>query len=91
MTQQHFPASTSPPAPIDFHLRLEINGTTYAVDPLAADALAAPRAYRLTKPDGTTYQLRRDRVGFVECSCPDARYRGQNCKHKRALTTCRVL
>lgn len=46
-------------------------------------------AYRLTKSDGSHYNVVRTRLGSVECDCPDYTYRREGtacmCKHGAAL------
>jgi hypothetical protein len=45
----------------------------------------ADRLWDLTKSDGTTHRLCRDRDGDLACNCPDATYRERACKHVQAL------
>jgi hypothetical protein len=51
-------------------LVLTINGTTYAVKPIAADPSVAIRAFRLRKADGTVYDVAQAVHGLT-CDCPD--------------------
>ncbi|HKI36596.1 MAG TPA: SWIM zinc finger family protein [Gemmataceae bacterium] len=54
---------------------LVINGQPYGV-------LVMAGGYRLVKPDGTAYDVNGQ---TWECDCPDATYRGRQCKHSKAL------
>lgn len=54
---------------------LEINGTAYDVIPFDG-------GFRLVKSDGTAYDI--DAESW-QCDCPDATYRGRECKHAKAL------
>ena len=67
-------------------LTLSIRGTDYALRPVPSED---GRAWRLRKPDGTTYDVAETRWGPV-CDCPDATWRREGldpagCKHVRAL------
>jgi hypothetical protein len=61
---------------------LSINGTPYTFVRLLSAGVV-----RLSKADGTTYQVARDPdTGEVSCDCPDATYRpGCFCKHRNAV------
>jgi hypothetical protein len=54
---------------------LEINGTLYGV-------YAVPGGYRVIKADSTAYDVNGQ---TWECDCPDATFRGRECKHSKAL------
>jgi len=61
-----------------------INGTEYHVEAHTepqASGLAC-LGYRLTKPDGTAYDVDGD---YLECDCPDCTYRQRQCKHSAAV------
>jgi hypothetical protein len=68
---------------------LRIRETVYGVLPLAdlpATGPAVTRGYRLSKDDGTTYDVSLE--GHGSCDCPDGTYRGERpggCKHQKAL------
>lgn len=70
-------------------LILTIDEMLYAVQGLACDAAVARKAFRLTKLDGTLYDVA-ETVHGPECDCPDYIFRRdgldpQGCKHIRAL------
>jgi hypothetical protein len=74
---------------LPLQLALTIRETTYGVQPIACDALIASRAFRLSKDDGTAYDVIQTQFG-PECDCPDFIYRRAGidpggCKHVRAL------
>jgi hypothetical protein len=54
---------------------LVINGVPYGV-------LAMQGGYRLVKSDSTIYDVNGEKW---QCDCPDATYRGRECKHAKAL------
>src|SRR5262245_8503825 len=60
---------------------LLLNGTEYLVEPIRCDG------FRLTKPDGTVYDLDTTQEPWV-CDCPDATFhpeRPDGCKHAKGL------
>lgn len=66
-------------------LTLRIGATSYHVEYLGAGF------WRLTKPDGTSYDVTRSSTGEPYCECPDFQYRHKGldyrgCKHCWALT-----
>lgn len=76
-------------------LVLLINGTPYHVRPLQPHPEVASRALRLTKADGTAYDVAAT-VHGLECSCPDFTFHRQGrdakgCKHIAALRVCGLL
>jgi hypothetical protein len=54
---------------------LEINGALYGV-------YLTSGGFRVVKGDGTAYDVNGERFA---CNCPDATYRGRQCKHSQAL------
>lgn len=54
---------------------LEINGTLYGI-------YAHQGGFRLVKGDGTAYDVSGE---TWQCDCPDAVFRGRQCKHSLAL------
>jgi hypothetical protein len=76
-------------------LTLTINGTAYAVKPVACDPGAALRCFELRKGDGTRYHSSQHEHG-AECDCPDFVFHRDGldpagCKHVRALVACGML
>ena len=72
-------------------LFLLIEGTLYFVRALPCDAGIAAKAFRLSKPDGTLYDVAQTRFGH-QCDCPDFIFRRDGidpdgCKHVRALVS----
>jgi hypothetical protein len=70
-------------------LFLRIAGTIYGLSRLDRPRAAVLEGWRLTKRDGTTYDVGRTEDG-IECSCPDFIIRRdgiepEGCKHVRAL------
>jgi hypothetical protein len=70
-------------------LFLRIHQTFYEVQALACDPIAAEKAFRLNKSDGTLYDVARTRHG-LQCDCPDFIFRRDGidptgCKHVKAL------
>lgn len=73
-------------------LTLAIGATAYALRPIAC-VEGEDTAWRLTKADGTAYEISRSRLtGWCLCSCPaflwrhaDAGLDDPGCKHIRAL------
>src|SRR3954466_6598242 len=82
-------------APATFDLVLLINRTPYVVRPVRSDPVVAARAFRLSKGDGTLYDVAQTGHG-PECDCPDFIYRRAGidpagCKHVRALVACGLI
>lgn len=78
-----------------YELYLTIDTFPYLVRPILADPLLARRAFQLTKPDGTRYDVSQTRHG-ASCDCPDFIYRRDGldplgCKHIRALVACGLI
>ena len=72
-----------------FRLDLTIGRTTYGVAPVPCEPVIADRAFRLTKADGTAYDVAQTAYG-PQCDCPDYIFRRdgldpEGCKHIRAL------
>ena len=67
---------------------------TYGVTTLDPDPSIGSPAIRLTKADGSIYDVIRTPHGY-ECSCPDGTYRRANspsaCKHTKALQAVGLL
>ena len=51
-------------------LTMVINGVDYRIKPNPSGAYAVRKAYRLSKPDGTAYDVARTNHGLT-CDCPD--------------------
>jgi len=73
----------------EYRLDLTIGRTTYAIRPLACASVIADRAFRLTKGDGTAYDVSQTTYGPI-CDCPDYIFRRDGldpsgCKHIKAL------
>ena len=71
------------------HLYLRIQRTLYVVSPLECDPSIAAKAFRLSKPDGTLYDVAQTHHGH-RCDCPDFIFRRDGldpsgCKHVKAL------
>lgn len=81
---------TIKPAHGTARLTLHINGTAYAVRPLAVEpAAGVDRLIRVRKADGTAYHVSRHGHG-AECDCPDFVFSRDGidpagCKHVKAL------
>lgn len=76
-------------------LVLSINGTSYAVKPVACDAYAAFRAFRLRKSDGTCYDVAETVHGHT-CDCPDWEFNREGrdpagCKHIKSMVAVGLL
>ena len=75
-------------------LTLTINGVHYLIRLNEAHPGVARKAWRLTKADGTTYDVGIREFG-TECSCGDFNFRrqqrGQQCKHIRAMVAVGLL
>lgn len=87
--------SSSLPKGRSFQLYLTIDGAAYLVRPVLADPCLARRAFALTKPDGTNYDVVQSHHGPT-CDCPDFIYRRDGldpagCKHVRALVSCGLI
>ena len=72
-----------------YRLELTIGRTSYAIEPLPEAPVAGGRAFRLTKADGTTYDVAQTAYG-PECDCPDFIFRRdgldpEGCKHVKAM------
>ena len=75
--------------PRSSHLYLLIQRTLYAVSPLECHPSIAAKAFRLSKPDGTLYDVAQTQHGH-RCDCPDFIFRRDGldpsgCKHVKAL------
>ena len=84
-----------PSRPRSIALALTIDRTTYAVGPLVCEPPIADRAFRLSKADGTLYDVAQTPFG-LECDCPDFIFRRagldpDGCKHVRALVACGLI
>jgi SWIM zinc finger len=85
----------SPPDP---YLTLTIQGQVYDLTPLLdCDPCIAVRACQLRKlplaanDPAPVYHVRQAPQGWTECDCPDATFRGRDCKHARALIALGLL
>jgi hypothetical protein len=83
------------PARTVCRLTLVINDMNYRVEPNAAEASAALKAYRLSKADGTDYDVAQTVHGLT-CDCPDFIFRRdgidpEGCKHIKAMVTYGLL
>ena len=83
------PRAGSEARPFDFRLDLTIGRTSYAIERLAEPYLPGTRSFRLTKGDGTMYDVAQTSYG-PQCDCPDYIFRRDGldpsgCKHIRAL------
>ena len=72
-----------------YRLDLTIGRTRYGVVSVPCAAVVADRAFRLTKADGTIYDVAQTSYG-PQCDCPDYIFRRDGldpsgCKHIRAL------
>src|SRR5437660_512853 len=77
------------PARAICRLTMEINGVDYRVEPTRARALAVAKSYRLSKPDGTAYDVALTDFGLT-CDCPDFIFHRDGldpdgCKHIKAM------
>ena len=61
----------TPPRGRKFQLYLTIDGFPYSVRPVVSDPYLARRAFALTKPDGTSYDVAETHHGAT-CDCPDS-------------------
>jgi hypothetical protein len=83
------------PARAVCRLTMAINGVDYRVEPNPAEADAVRKAYRLSKPDGTAYDIARTHHGLT-CDCPDFIFRRDGldpdgCKHIKAMVAYGLL
>ena len=83
------------PARAVCRLTMAINGVDYRVEPNPAEAYAVMKAYRLSKPDGTAYDIARTHHGLT-CDCPDFIFRRDGldpdgCKHIKAMVAYGLL
>ena len=83
------------PEALSYRLELTIGRTSYAIEPLPEAPVAGGRAFRLTKGDGTTYDVAQTAYG-PECDCPDYVFRRdgldpEGCKHVKALVGRRLI
>jgi hypothetical protein len=97
MTAPHRPVNrkAARPAHGTCRLTLHINGTAYAVRPMACDPAAASRSFRLRKADGTACHLGATTHG-PDCDCPDFTFHRDGidpagCKHIKALAAVGLL
>lgn len=85
----------TPPRGRKYQLYLTIDGFPYSVRPVVSDPYLARRAFAVTKPDGTSYDVAQTHHGAT-CDCPDYVYRRDGldpagCKHVRALVACGLI
>jgi hypothetical protein len=84
------------PARAVCRLTMVINGIDYRVEPNPAEAAyAVMKAYRLSKPDGTAYDVARTNHGLT-CDCPDFIFHRDGldpdgCKHIKAMVAYGLL
>ena len=83
------------PARAVCRLTMEINGVDYRVEPSAAGGYAVAKAYRLSKPDGTAYDVALTDFGLI-CDCPDFIFHRDGldpagCKHIKAMVAYGLL
>jgi hypothetical protein len=83
------------PARAVCRLTMAINGVDYRVEPNPAEAYAVRKAYRLSKPDGTAYDVALTGFGLT-CDCPDFIFRRDGidpdgCKHIKAMVAYGLL
>lgn len=73
---------------------VKINKQVYFITDLRPDKRVADPAYRLTKEDGTEYDVHQDRHG-AHCDCKDFIYAREHsqkkCKHVEALKALGLL
>jgi len=84
-------AATSPRRVNNAEIRLDllIGRTNYSIASVTCAPAIADRAYRLTKGDGTIYDVAQTSYG-PQCDCPDYIFRRdgldpRGCKHIQAL------
>lgn len=83
------------PARAVCRLTMAINGVDYRVEPSPPEAYAVLKAYRLSKPDGTAYDVALTRYGLI-CDCPDFIFHRDGidpdgCKHIKAMVAYGLL
>ncbi len=83
------------PARAVCRLTIVINDMDYVVKPNSRQATAAIKAYRLSKADGTDYDVALTDHGLT-CDCPDFIFRRdgidpEGCKHIKAMVTYGLL
>jgi hypothetical protein len=83
------------PARAACRLTMAINGVDYRVEPNPPGAYAAEKAYRLSKPDGTAYDVALTHYGLT-CDCPDFIFHRDGidpdgCKHIKAMVAYGLL
>jgi hypothetical protein len=76
-------------------MTISINGTDYQVNPSLAEAHEVWKAYRLTKADGTAYDVAQTIHGLT-CDCPDFIFHRDGidpdgCKHIKAMVVYGLL
>lgn len=76
-------------------LLIRISGRLYGLTRIDRRPSAVLEGWRLTKPDGTTYDCGRTRHGY-SCDCPDYVFRREDlepdgCKHCKALVAVGLL
>ncbi len=72
-------------------LYLSIDDQFYQVAPIPSDGRSLDRAFRIMKPDGSTYDVAETAHGPI-CDCPDFLFRRLDldpagCKHIKALAS----
>jgi hypothetical protein len=91
-------AKIRPTAAPTVALTLTVGDTAYAIRPIACTE-HEDVAWRVTKPDGTAYEIGRSHLtGWCICSCPDFLWKHADaglgdpgCKHIRALRSLGLL
>jgi hypothetical protein len=83
------------PARAVCRLTMAINGVDYRVEPSPAVAQVVAKVYRLSKPDGTAYDVALTCHGLI-CDCPDFIFHRDGidpdgCKHIKAMVAYGLL
>ena len=83
------------PARAVCRLTMEINGVDYRVEPSQGEEYAVTKAYRLSKRDGTAYDVALTDFGLT-CDCPDFIFHRdgldpEGCKHIKAMVAYGLL
>jgi hypothetical protein len=83
------------PARAVCRLTMAINGIDYKVERNPSEGSAVRKAYRLSKPDGTAYDVALTRHGLT-CDCPDFIFHRDGidpdgCKHIKAMVAYGLL
>ncbi len=83
------------PARAVCQMTIEINGMDYRVEPNPEVGHSVARAYRLSKPNGTIYDVARTEFGLT-CDCPDFLFHRagidpDGCKHIKAMVAFGML